>query len=314
MDLKRYKIIDCHCDTLTELQDGENLSCERCVVSLQQLQAYGGYIQLFAAWIDDVNSAPLHTVLAIIDKFYQELSIHKGSIMQILSKEDFEKAFCGKKVGAMLTIENGNCLEGKLSNLRNLYRLGVRAMTLTWNGRNEIADGIGESQRGGLSDFGSEVVEEMNRLGMMIDVSHLSEKGFLDVLSLSKVPVMASHSNSRAIGSHLRNLTDEQIKLLAEKGGVLGLNLYPLFLSDSGKADLEDCLRHIEHITNVGGEDCLVLGSDFDGFSAEPIRDLRGPKDYVKLFDLLQKKGYSESFVEKFTHQNFVAYAKQVLD
>lgn len=313
MERKQYKIIDCHCDTLTKLTDGENLSLSHCTVTVPKMQAYGGYVQLFAAWIGDVNPAPLESVFSIIDRFYRELSVHKNSVMQILSQEDIAKAFSENIVGAMLAVENGNCLEGKISNLRNLYRLGVRAMTLTWNGANEIADGIVESRGAGLSDFGREVVEEMNRLGMIVDVSHLSEKGFFDVLSLSKMPVMASHSNSREIGSHKRNLTDEQIKLLAETGGVTGLNLYPLFLSDSGKADLEDCLRHIEHIIRVGGEDCLVLGSDFDGFSTEPVTDLAGPEGYGMLFELLQKRGYSENFIEKISHQNFITFVNRIL-
>ena len=313
MKRKPYKVIDCHCDTLTELHEGETLLNDRCTVNVSKLKAYDGYVQLFAAWLDDADKTPLKTVLKIIDRFYDELVIHKVSMVQILSATDFEKAFFEKKVGAMLTVENGACLEGEIANLRNLYRLGVRAMTLTWNGQNEIADGIGEGRGTGLSDFGKSVVYEMNKLGMMIDVSHLSEAGFFDVLALSEVPVMASHSNSRSIGSHMRNLTDEQIKQLAEKGGVTGLNLYPLFLSDSGKADLNVCLQHIEHIVNVGGEDCLVLGSDFDGFSTEPVTDLAGPEDYSKLFALLEKKGHSGTLIEKITHKNFIRFAKEVL-
>ncbi len=313
MSFKRYKVIDCHCDTLTELKNGESLFDNKCAVSLPKMQAYGGYAQLFAVWIADDDNTPFQTLMTVIDRFYDELSMHDESMMQILSAADFETAIKSQKVGAMLTIENGKAIEGSLANLRNIYRLGVRAMTLTWNGANEIADGIGEERGNGLSDFGKSVVCEMNRLGMMIDVSHLSEKGFYDVLSLSDMPVMASHSNSRKMGSHLRNLTDEQIKMLADSGGVMGLNLYPPFLADSGKADVSDCLRHVAHILRIGGEECLVLGSDFDGFSTEPMQGLAGPEEYAMFFELLKKHGYSENLVEKITHKNFMRFSKDVL-
>ena len=313
MSCKQYKVIDCHCDTLTELKDGENLFDNQRAVSLHKVQAYGGYAQLFAVWIADDECAPFQTLMTVVDRFYHELNTHGESMMQVLSAGDFENAFKNQKVGAMLTLENGKAIEGSLANLRNIYRLGVRAMTLTWNGANEIADGIFVENSGGLTAFGKSVVSEMNQLGMIIDVSHLSEQGFYDVLSLSEVPVMASHSNSLSMCSHVRNLTDEQIKLLANSGGVMGLNLYPVFLTDSGRAELSDCLRHIEHILRIGGEECLTLGSDFDGFLTESVKGLSGPDDYVSLFELLEKQGYPESLIEKITYKNFLRFAKEVL-
>lgn len=309
-----YKIIDAHCDTLSELADrGGSFENNGLCISLDKLRAYGGYVQFFAAWLDDAERAPLQRVLLLIDRFNTELSKCSGTMLQVLSAEDFGKAFLEKKVGAMLTVENGKCLEGSLSNLRILYRLGVRAMTLTWNGANELGDGVMEHSGGGLTEFGRSVVAEMNHLGMMIDVSHISEKGFWEVLSLSGAPVMASHSNAHRVAGHQRNLTDEQIRALAGKGGVIGLNVYPAFLSDAGRAGLEDCLGHIEHILAVGGEDCLGLGSDFDGFAPPMTENLAGPEGYINLFLLLEQKGFSPRLIDKISHGNFLRFAKRIL-
>ncbi len=311
--MKQYHVIDCHCDTISELKKHESLAENSRAVSLSKMQQYGSYTQLFAVWVDDESPDPLQEVLHLISRFYEEVEKSGSGMTCVLSADDLERVVREKKSGAMLTVENGNCLKGSLANLRILHRLGVRALTLTWNGANELADGIYETRGAGLSVFGREVVCEMNRLKMIVDVSHLSERGFLEVLSLSEKPVMASHSNSRALAGHIRNLTDAQIRCLSEKGGVIGLNLYPAFLCDSGKAALEDCLLHIRHITNVGGENCLVFGSDFDGFSGETVHGLSGSEDYGKLFDCLKQKGYSETFIEKLTHKNFIAFAKTVL-
>lgn len=313
MNPKKYHIIDCHCDTITKLKANESLSEDKCDVSIRKMEKYGSYTQLFAIFVCDTDSTPFKTTMHYIDKFYTELYKNKNTLVQVKTVQDIEQVIAEGKLGAMLTIENGNALEGEISNLRNFYRLGVRAMCLTWNGQNEIADGIGEARGAGLSDFGRQVVLEMNRIGMMVDVSHLSEKGFEDVIEISEKPIMASHSNSRAISSHKRNLTDEQLRRLAEKGGITGLNLYQPFLADSGVATLENCLAHIRHIISVGGEDCLVLGSDFDGFSIPPMTELTDAGEYGNLFDLLKAHGFSNDLIEKITYKNFIRFAKAVL-
>ncbi len=313
MTPEQYHIIDCHCDTITKLKADESLSGDRCDVSILKIEKYGSYTQLFAIFVCDTDRTPLKTATHYVDKFYAEIARCKDALVQVKTVQDIEQVIAEGKLGAMLTVENGNALEGEISNLRNLYRLGVRAMSLTWNGRNEIADGIGKTQGAGLSDFGRQVVLEMNRIGMIIDVSHLSEQGFDDVIGLSEKPIMASHSNSRAVSSHKRNLTDDQIKRLAEKGGIAGLNLYQPFLADSGVATLEDCIAHIRHIINVGGEDCLALGSDFDGFDTPPMTELADAGDYGNLFTLLEARGFSDDLIEKITHKNFIRFAKVIL-
>ncbi len=313
MTFGQYKIIDAHCDTLHEaVQRNVTLQDDSLCVTLPKLRQYGSFIQFFAAWIDDVEAKPFKRAQLLIDAFYDEQKTSR-ELMQILTAEDFESVLGNGRIGAMLTVENGNCLEGQLGNLHRLYQRGVRAMTLCWNGSNEIADGIGHPSGRGLSDFGKEVVKEMNRLGMIIDVSHLSEQGFWDVLELSEAPVMASHSNSYAVMPCKRNLTDKQIRALSESGGVLGLNFYPPFLTEGNKATMLDCIRHIEHILAVGGEDCLVLGSDFDGFAGTGVCGLNHAGDYGAFLRVLETQGYPKIFLEKLTHKNMLLFVKKVL-
>ncbi len=311
--MKTYPVVDSHCDTLFELwTKGGNLRKNAYRVSLESLPKQDGYVQFFAAFLDDETKSPFEDACAMAEIFHREVK-HNTDILQIKKAEDFSCAFSEGKVGAILTLENGRALGGSLFNLQYFYELGVRAITLTWNDDNEIAGGVLGSSGGGLTAFGRDVVREMNRLGMMVDVSHVSEKSFWDVLDCTTLPPMASHSNAKAICSHPRNLTDEQIRALSEAGGVIGLNLYPVFLNEEGRASLEDCLRHIEHIASVGGENCLGLGSDFDGFSGEPVRGLAGPMEYQNLFCALQENGVSDSFLNKIAHENWINYAKTVI-
>ena len=157
----------------------------------------------------------------------------------------------------------------------------------------------------GLTDFGKDAVLEMNRLGIIIDVSHLSDGGFRDVAQISQKPFVASHSNCRAVCSHPRNMTDEMIRTLALKGGVMGLNQYPLFLyNNATESRVEDFLAHIGHIRDVGGIDCIALGSDFDGIGRTCRPKMKGPQDYPKLANLLLDNGYTQDEVEKIFHKN----------
>jgi membrane dipeptidase len=209
-------------------------------------------------------------------------------------------------------VEGGDILEGEIVNLQILYRLGVRAMTLTWNHRNEIADGVLENiSKGGLSVFGHEVIREMNQLGMLIDVSHISEEGFYDVIEASSKPIAATHSNAWSVRPHPRNLKDEQITLLADKGGVIGINFYPVFLSDR-KAGLYDIIRHIEHIAGLAGIDVIGFGSDFDGIEETP-EEVNGPQAFEKIINALLKLNYKEEDVLKIAYKNYTRLLRDVL-
>ncbi|MBE6037879.1 MAG: membrane dipeptidase [Anaerofustis stercorihominis] len=210
------------------------------------------------------------------------------------------------KVNALLTVEDGGSVNGSFENMQTLYDLGIRAIALTWNFENCF--GFPNSQDAeimnkGLKPFGIEAVEWMNEKGVAIDVSHLSDGGFYDVVKYTKKPFIASHSNSRSMTYHTRNLTDDMIKLLADKGGVTGINFAPQFLSENEKANfISDMVRHIDHITNVGGIDVMALGSDFDGIRGE--LEIAGAHEMGKLAVALNKAGYSDDAVEKIFRGN----------
>ena len=309
-------ILDAHCDTITTImKSGEELRKNNCHIDVERLKKYSGYVQFFAAFIspEHAKMGALKRTLSIIDRLYQEIEANKNDLMLCCNYNEIIKAIQDKKVAAVLTIEGGEALEGSLSSLRMLYKLGVRGLTLTWNFRNQIADGVLDGSSGGaLTPFGREVISEMNKLGMLIDVSHLSEPGFWEVINLSTSPIIASHSNSKKICGHSRNLSDDQLLALKKNGGVTGLNLYPAFLTDNGKATIRDAISHIEHIVALTGEDTMGLGSDFDGIDSTPD-GLGGVQYYSELLNELLKLNYNETLVKKIAAGNFLRVIKDVL-
>jgi membrane dipeptidase len=309
-------LVDAHCDTITKImEDNENLVNNKCHIDIERAKKAGGYVQFFAAFIDPAycQAYAMRRALQIIDRFYQELEKNNNDMMLCCNYNDIQQAINESKIAAVLSIEGGEALQGELSSLRMFYKLGVRSICLTWNHRNEIADGVSDrSSGGGLTPFGKKVVEEMNSLGMLIDVSHISEKGFWDVLELTRSPIIASHSNSQSICSHVRNLTDEQIKAIGKNGGVMGINFYPAFLNDSKKASVTDIVNHIEHMASLVGCDYIGIGADFDGVEALP-EGINGLQDVEKVINTLLKLNYSQEWVEKITGLNFLRVIKSVL-
>ena len=309
---KEYKIFDAHCDTINVIfDDDETLLKNTKMVNKNMLEMYKGYIQVFATWVSPKKEHTcLQQALERSEKFFEVTD--EAGFTVIKDKKTLSDVVEGNKTGAILAIEDGAALAGSLKVLRALYRIGYRAVTLTWNGENELGEGAAESNGGGLTDFGKSVVREMNSLGMVVDVSHLSERGFWDVMEQTSKPVMASHSNSKTICSHARNLSDEQIKALIKNRGVMGINLFPKFLNDSGKADVTDILRNIEYVLALGGENVLGIGTDFDGISYVPF-GVENASMLYKIFDETKKIGYSDDLIEKITHKNFVRVFSECL-
>ncbi len=321
------KIFDAHCDTITAaMEKGRGIMANDLHCDIDRMKKYGGFVQVFAVFpywsitcpytgrkVQTVSREQvLRRTLGIIDFYYSQINENNDHITHCNSFGDIEAALAGGKIASLLSIEGGETLQGSLSNLRIFYRLGVRSMCLTWNYRNELADGADENiTGGGLSNFGREVVAEMNRLGMLVDVSHLSDRGFWDVIEISSDPVIASHSNSRKVCGHRRNLTDEQILALKQKGGVMGINLCEDFLNPSGRATLADVIKHIEHVAGLAGEDFLGLGADFDGIDTTP-EGVGGVHDIGKIFNELLKLNYSEEFIRKFAGLNFLRVFQKV--
>ncbi len=221
-------IIDFHCDTLLKLvkeQRELSLKNNKYSVDINKLQQAGSIAQFFAAFVDlKKTQAPMQKALLLIDRFHQEIDDNKESMALALSYDDLVHNQAVGKISAFLTLEEGDVIEGNLWALRNFYRLGVRLVTITWNYPNSLGfpNKDPKYQFNGLTLFGREVIREMNHLGMIIDVSHLSDAGFYDVAELSVNPFMASHSDARAVFDHRRNLTDDMLKTLAAKGGLIG--------------------------------------------------------------------------------------------
>lgn len=308
--------VDFHCDTLYRLVEKDTDFTKRGLeghVDLPRMIEGQVHLQVFAAF-----GVPKHMrknaatmVLKMIDKMY-EIIEKTGKFKLILKGEDIDKAKEEGKIGALLFIEGGEALEGEIALLRMFYRLGVRALTLTWSLRNDLGDGVEGVEEGGLTSLGEEVVREMNRLGMIVDVSHLNEKGFWDVIDISKKPIIASHSDCKALCPHKRNLTDEQIKAIAQKGGVIGINFAPQFLREDGKATIEDVLNHIDHICELVGEDYIGFGSDFDGISSTP-EGLSDISYFPLILEGLKKRGYTQEQIDKISHKNFENLIKKIL-
>lgn len=272
-----FKIFDCHCDTLTKaMWSNQNLYKNNLHIDIEKLKCFEKAVQIFAIWLDKkyLGNAYENTLKAI--DFYNSQIEEYGNY---ISKNINEN-----KIGAFLSLEGGEAVEGSIEKLDMLYEKGVRLMTLTWNYKNEIGCGVMSGIDEGLTDFGKKVVREMNKLNMFIDVSHLNVKGFWDVCEISDKPFIATHSNSYTICRHQRNLNDSQLKAMAETNSKIGINLYPPFI-DGEKGSLNSIIRHIDHIMNIAGDKNIGIGCDFDGITICPD----GIENVTKLYILYDR-------------------------
>ncbi|MDZ5472984.1 dipeptidase [Bacillus sp. 31A1R] len=302
------KIIDFHCDALLKLylskgtisyKDAPELETNKQRLLKGQVQ-----VQCFAIWIDpDIKSdEKFQAALDQVDLFYREVLGKNSEMLHIKEWSDFDRIGEGQ-IGAMLTLEGVDAIGNDLSKLSILYQLGVRSVGLTWNNANLAADGAGEPRGGGLTLLGSEIVQFNNDHLMLTDVSHLSERGFWDVMELAKYPI-ASHSNSRFLCDHPRNLTDEQAVGMFQKGGLIHVVYCPDFVVEGGNATIDDLIKHIDHFCSLGGVNQIGLGSDFDGISTF----VKGLEDASKSQTLINEllKHFKEDEVKGFAYQNFL--------
>lgn len=313
-------ICDCHCDTLTELYNkNASLYENEQHFDIKRQIALGGGLQFCAIYVPTEvfrYQGGLRYTLCLLDKYNQEIKkLHENGIdvLQVRTAEDAGNVL-KHKAATLLAIEEGGAIDGSLEALRCLYELGVRAMTLTWSNRNDIADGINEEATGsGLTLFGKQVVAEMNRLGMLVDVSHISTAGFWSVIETSTKPIIATHSNAKSLCAHPRNLNDEQIKALAQNGGLAGITFAGQFLEEDWRnACIESVYKHIDYMLNlIGNDDNIGFGSDFDGISHPPY-NIQGVQDYKPLIEYLSKY-YSDETINKITHQNVINLLQKVL-
>lgn len=313
------KYIDMHCDTITKLyMEGGSLRSNALHNDLNKMKKGECLLQNFAIFTDLSNQDSSFTK-ETIEFYYSELNKNKDLIKPIYKYEDIDNNY----INAMLSLEEGGVIDSDLNNLQMFYEMGVRMITLTWNYPNGIGypsfDATNPNHtvndfntKDGLTDFGKEYVRRCNELGIIIDVSHLSDKGFYDVLDLSNKPFVASHSNARSICKAGRNMSDDMILKLANKGGVMGLNYCSAFIEDQNETytTIENMIKHIKHIVNIGGIDCIGLGSDFDGIDNNlEIVDASG----VQLLYEALRKDFSEEDLEKIFYKNVLRVYKECL-
>ena len=268
-------------------------------VTLSGMKCYDKCVRLFAIWTDDKLSETEANsqFYEMYDVFKKQLDLFKDDVYRVTDRKSLENS----KVGIMLTVENCSVLNGDIRNIEKLVNLGVKVFCLTWNGESSL--GYGQLENKGLKPFGRECIAEFEKNGAILDVSHLSEKGFYDVCELTNKPFIATHSNAKSITNHNRNLTDEQIREIINRKGLIGLNLYSVFLNNEpDKATKFDLLRHAEHILALGGEDVLAIGTDFDG--ADVITEFKNDKKLLALENLLIKNGFSTELTDKILYKN----------
>ena len=314
-----YTYADMHCDSLLRVIEngseaivgGEGMqSFEHQAAAKQMLQFYAIFFpspESYKEWMPGWRKGPIND-----DEFYEKLkdalvketNRHSDKIRMAYSSDDVIRNESEGIMSAMLTIEDGRFVNGDMKKLEKLHRDGVRAIALTWNFANCFGfpnSNDKEIMQKGLTDFGKEAVEEMNRLGILVDVSHLSDGGFYDVARITKKPFIASHSNCRELTNHSRNLTDDMIRILAENGGVAGLNFCPAFTGPD-KQTVDNLADHVMHMFKTGGEEFPALGTDFDGISGD--MEIEHPEQMQKLFNELERRGLSSSQIEKFAYKN----------
>ena len=325
-------IFDLHCDTLYELRkkklSGLAVSLLKSDLAIDEKKlTRGGYTaQCFAVWATEKEEIPYRACLEMIDIFDTELG--KSELLApVYSYSDIGENIRTGKISAILSLEDATPIGEDIKRLHYLYRRGVRMIGLVWNYPNSVGypninntvqrneyTRLPQNEKDGLTDFGHELIYEMNRLGVAIDVSHLSDAGFYTVANISKKPFVASHSNSRAVCSHLRNLTDGMLRRLAECGGVVGINYFSDFLNNDaerGKKTAECAVRHIKHIGSLIGYDYISLGSDFDGIPRGA--EIDSSADVPKLVRALEKHGFCETQIEKITYLNALRVFKEIL-
>ena len=310
-------LVDGHNDVLSKMRDGGMDFCLRqpdTHTDLPRLVEAGVSVQVLAMFAapNANKSITLQKILSYVEYAHQCIE-RDVQLLLVKTKNDLPKQVTDRnRLWVIMGVEGGDCLGGELWILDLLFRLGVRLLTLTWSNRNALADGVWEERsNGGLTNFGREVVGKMQDLGMVIDVSHLASAGFWDVSRLVAGPFIASHSNAAALCPHPRNLTDEQARSIAEHGGVIGVNFCGPHLTE-GKAEVEHVIGHIEHFWKVAGEDHVGLGTDYDGIDAPPV-GLEDVTCLPRLIQELQRRGHSESRIEKFMGQNFLRVFNEML-
>jgi membrane dipeptidase len=319
MAAKELYFCDAHIDTLSKmLKHGwktiADVPSDSHVTGSRLRRSKVG-VAVFALFTEKYEpSFPPHLrVLRMIDMANEIVRANAGWLELAGDTKSIGRIRKSGRIAMVLSIENGIAVEKDLGLLRNFHRLGVRMMSLTWNYRNRLGDGIvgSPARRRGLTPLGREILREMGRIGMIADVSHLSEKTFWDLMETAERPVVASHSNALSVCGHPRNLNDDQIRAISKTGGFIGLNFCPDFLNLEREASIGDVVKHALHIAEVGGTEVLAVGSDYDGIYSTP-KGLEHIGKIGKLEGALRRAGFSSREIDATTHQNFLRVFRNV--
>lgn len=294
---------DLHCDTALRLMEsGQNLKNATGQVSLDKAAGLRRWGQVFALFIhDDKQGGAYAQYCRERDSFRRQMLENQERIVQCRTAQELEAAFSAGRCAAILSVENGSALEGRLERLQELSQDGVKLLTLTWFGENEL--GFGSVAGGPLKPFGKQVLSALPQYGIVPDVSHLSDEGVADVFALYDGPVLATHSNARKVTGHCRNLTDAQATEIVRRGGLIGMNLYVDFLCGKSEKESMDCVyRHMDHFLALGAHKTLSFGTDFDGCT--PLREVADLSRIPTLYDYLLQKGIAESVLRDVFFEN----------
>ena len=308
-------MIDLHCDTIMQLldhPDSGDLYRNTWKIDIEKLQKAHSKVQDFALFINlGETNDPYGRYEEMRNLCTTQIHLYGEHIQHVLSYQDVESVYESGKIGALMSIEEGGVLGGDLDKLKQAYQDGVRLITLTWNYPNGLGEPHCGEQHKKLTPKGIEFVEVMQDLGIIVDCSHLNDAGTEQLGDILDVPFVASHSNAREVTAHTRNLPDNLIKLIANKGGVIGLNFAQSFLGTSPVSRIEDIVKHGLYLINKGGEDVVALGTDFDGI--KPNTEIKDASEMYRLYDAFKEVGLSVEQCEKLFWKNADRLLKEIL-
>ena len=310
-------IVDGHCDTLQMAYDeGLSIFDRKYSFNIKDVKCILPYIQFLSCFINSKYNFKNNGFLrinAMLDKFYSEYENNKKNINLIKNKSDIKNNL--DKVGILLTIENGIALGNDIYNLRKLYNRGIRVLSLTWNDDNFLACGSHTKKDTGLTQKGKECIEIMNKLGIIIDISHVSKKSFYDICNITDKSIIATHSCVNSICKNVRNLTDAQIKIIAKRRGIVGVCFYKKFLLNNENVTIDEIINHIEYISDLVGTEYVGIGSDFDGMdkSDMPV-GISGVRDIRNIEEKLITRGFSKKEVYNIMGGNYIRVLKENLN
>lgn len=305
--MDKIKYFDAHCDTIYRCYEtGEKMRTNGGHISLERAKIFDAYAQIFTFFYS-ADDAPVGGMLSVAKDMYalftDEMGKNKDIIAQCISGSEVKKNAESGKISAILSIEGADLLECDPDNIELAKSWGVRLINPTWNCANALSGSHCRESERGLSDLGFAFVKTAEKADIMMDVSHLSEKGFWDIVQIAEKPIVASHSNSRAVFEHSRGLTDDQFRAVCQTGGVVGLNFYSGFVGK--QPTLDDLIRHLEHFLELGGEKHVALGGDLDGCEST-VQEITGVQDVPKLYKTLKSRGYSKELIDDIFWNNWL--------